>query len=523
MTARSSHAVYRNRTPKIVVVGSGMGGLTAALEAAAAGADVSLFEKNAHFGGKIFAADINGKKIDMGPTVLTMRWVFDLIFKDVGLDFSSHAALIPAEVIARHAWADGTSLDLYCDQERSRAAVAAFSSSKEADGFVAFSQYAKRIYEHAYRTFMIADGPRLRDMAAVSGPKGLLAALRIDPFRTMTRALHSFFKDERLIQLFARYATYYGASPYRAPATLHLIAEVERQGVWLPKNGMTSLADAMVRAAEAFGAILHPNTGVLRIQLKNGRVSGVVLEDETFVPADAVIFNGDAAAIAAGGLGDGVLPAVRKRKPSDRSLSALVTGFVARTEGFPLSAHNVFFPDRAYRLEFEEIFKQRKLPSHPAVYIRAQDRDGGTTPVDEERIFTIINAPPFGDKGDRPSHTEIDRCIEAQATLFDRIGLKVTDRSETTRMTPMDFAERFPHTGGAIYGPLTHSPFAALRRESARTKLKGLYLAGGTIHPGAGVPMAALSGRQAARAVLSDLGLKEPCPLRDMPGGISTA
>jgi 1-hydroxycarotenoid 3,4-desaturase len=516
--SRTSSAV-----PKVVIVGGGMGGLTAALECAAHGADVSLFEKNDRIGGKIFAADIDGRRIDMGPTVLTMRWVFDTIFRDVNFDFEEHVRLAPAEVIARHAWEDGSKLDIFADDERTMEAVAGFSSPNEADRYLDFTKYAKRVYTHAFQTFMASESPRMKDMAAAAGPSGLLSMFRIDPFRTMHRALLSFFKDKRLIQLFARYATYYGASPYAAPATLHLIAHVEKQGVWLPRDGMCSLADAVKKAAQSLGATFHLHSGVRRICTEGGRVKGVFLDNDEFVPAEAVVFNGDAAALAAGGLGDDVRHAVRKTSPKYRSLSALVTAFVGRAEGFALSSHNVFFPSGDYRKEFDDIFRKRRLPSEPAVYMRAQDRDAGNSPSGDERFFTIINAPALVDTGGAPSSVEIERCIEAQEKLFLRAGLKIVRRSETRRMSPLEFAGLFPHTGGAIYGPLTHGPFAALKREGCRTKIPGLYLAGGSVHPGAGVPMAALSGRQAARAVLLDSGLNAPCPLRDMLGGILTA
>ena len=509
-----------DKPPRVVVVGGGIGGLVVAMEAAKAGAEVFLYERSPRGGGKIYAEEIDGKRIDMGPTVLTMRWVFDLVFQDVGLHFGDEVRLRQADVIARHAWASGGTLDLFCNEEQSREAIQDLCGPKEADGFIAFSRYARQIYDHAYRTFLAAESPSLRAMAAASGFRGLLSTVRIDAFRTMMRALRTFFNDSRLVQLFGRYATYYGASPYQAPATLHLIAEVERQGVWLPIDGMPSVAEAVQRAAASFGAMFHFNRGVSRIETRKGRASGVVLDDETYVAADAVVFNGDAQALASEESGVCVPNAVRKRSARARSLSALVTGFVARTEGLALSSHNVFFPDGDYRREFDDIFRHHQLPSAPAVYVRAQDRDGTETPPEGERIFTIMNAPPVGDRDEAPTDMEIDRCINAQAKLFERVGLKVTRLSEMKRIGPTEFSQRYPNTGGALYGPSTHSPFAALRREGVRTRILRLYLTGGSIHPGAGVPMAALSGRQAARAVLSDLGLNAPSPLRDMPGGM---
>ncbi len=512
-----------SKPPKIVVVGGGIAGLTSALELAAHGCDVRLFEGHGRLGGKMRSVDIDGRAIDVGPTVLTMRWVFELLFRDVGCELEDHVRLVRATSVARHAWEDGSSLELYFDEERSREAIRAFAGERDAKGYSAFCRYAKDIYDYAYPSFMISPDPSIRYMARHAGPKAMGTVFHIDPFRKMARAIRSFFRDPRLVQLFSRYATYYGSSPYMAPATLNLIAFVEQQGVWLPVDGMTSVAEAVARLARDRGAELVCNAKVEEIRVEDGGVRGVVLKGGRFEPADAVVYNGDISALGSGALGEAVKGAGAVTKPGERSLAALVGAVVARTEGFSLAPHNVFFHTTAYEQEFVDIFKRRRLPAHPTVYVRAQDRDQGALPEGEpERLFFIINAPPRGDV-EPLTHGEIETCIEGAMKLLERSGLSLDGDPKHRRIfSPNDFAARFPGTGGALYGPATHSMWASLKRFGVRGRLPGLYLAGGSVHPGAGVPMAALGGRQAATCLLEDRGLTGPSPLTDIPGGTST-
>jgi 1-hydroxycarotenoid 3,4-desaturase len=517
MTARE-----RTASPTVVVAGGGIGGLVAALELAHHGARVRLCERGAALGGKIQTTTINGRAVDVGPTVLTMRWVFDQIFADVGAELDPRVRLVPAEHLARHAWDDGTSLDLFADRARSEEAIARFASAADARGFGEFCRYAARIYHAAEKTFMLLPEPSLRQMARAAGPVGLSHFLALDGLRSMHRALGRFFRDPRLVQLFGRYATYYGSSPYAAPATLNLIAHVEGGGVWLPADGMSALASAIAALAEARGATLSTGTEVVRLRSHDGRVSGVELASGEQLEADAVIFNGDVAALAAGALGPEARTAVSAPTPAGRSLSALTVALVARVDGLALAPHTVFFWRGDYAREFSAIFRDGVLPRDPTVYIRAQDRDPGKTrDPDGERLFFVINAPPRGDS--RPlTDAEVDACLTQAFTLLERCGLRVTRSPERMMVsTPTDFHRRFPHSGGALYGGATHSFWAPLRRSGATTRLPGLYLASGSGHPGAGVPMAALAGRHAAARVLADVGLTSLSPPTGMPGGTS--
>jgi 1-hydroxycarotenoid 3,4-desaturase len=335
----------------------------------------------------------------------------------------------------------------------------------------------------------------------------------------MTRAIKHFFHDPRLIQLFSRYATYYGSSPFRAPATLNLIAAVEQQGVWLPQGGMVGLARVLDEMAKKLGVEVSCKTAVKEIAVQQGKVIGVVTADDRFEAAEVVVYNGEVAALAAGLCGEAASHAVPVRPQARRSLSALTLTTVAQVAPEQLSSHNVFFSKAPYRREFDDIFRCHTLPQEPTVYLRAQDQDAPSGQQQAfQRLFMIINAPPLGDQAPL-SDAAIASCVEKACALLHRCGLRSTIAPGQFHIeTPQSFHALFAGSGGALYGARTDSMWAPLRRAGARTAISGLYLAGGSVHPGAGVPMAAISGRHAASCVLADHGCAPLSPLPDSIG-----
>jgi 1-hydroxycarotenoid 3,4-desaturase len=513
------------RTRRIVVIGAGIGGLVAALLLASRGFAVTVIESAATPGGKMREVAPNGAKIDAGPTVFTMRWVFDEILEEVGISsLSDRLTLLPLETLARHAWRDGAKLDLFTDSDRSADAIGAFAGSAEAEGYRQFCKRAGAIYDALRETFIRASKPNPLTLVRRAGLRGLPSLVGISPFTPLWGALEEHFRDQRLRQLFGRYATYCGSSPFAAPATLMLVAHVEREGVWLVQGGMHRLAELLSNLAQERGVTFHYGRRAERILVENGRTCGLATEDGELFAADAIVMNGDAAALGAGALGEAAKQSEARMRKAARSLSAVTWAINARTSGFPLAHHNVFFSDE-YRAEFEDIFSHNRLPRAPSVYVCAQDRDDDETPgarVDAERLLCLVNAPPTGDEN-AISASEFLSCEDTVFRFLATCGLEIERDTRTTiRTTPQDFARLFPATGGALYGRASHGWMASFARPGSRTRLPGLYLAGGSTHPGPGVPMAALSGRLAAQSVSEDLVSTRLLSLAATSGGIST-
>lgn len=496
------------RTEKVVIVGAGVAGLSSALALAARGLDVTVLERAATPGGKMRQIGFGPLQIDSGPTVFTMRWVFEELFADAGETFGDWLRLEAQHVLARHAWNDRDRLDLFADQKQTEDAIGDFAGSLEAARYRKFCKDSRRIYEILEEPFLRAAAPSMAALLSSNGLSGLAELPQIKPFTTMWSALGQYFHDPRLHQLFGRYATYCGSSPFDAPATLMLVAHVEREGVWSIDGGMFALAKALANCAAKHGTQIRYGAEVREILTSAEKAYGVILGSGERIVADAVILNCDVSAAAQGLLGETVSRSVSTIAPKVRSLSAMTWSAVARTHGFPLCRHSVFF-SRDYRAEFDDIFRRDSLPAEPTVYICAQDRtddDSSTDVVEgEERLLILANAPANGDRY-AYNFLDIEQYTKRTFGTLERCGLQVERRAEAMLVTtPNDFERMFPATGGALYGRSSHGWMASFQRQGTRTSIPGLYMAGGSVHPGPGVPMAALSGRAAAKSLMNYL------------------
>ena len=509
----------------MVVVGGGVGGLVSAALLAHHGAEIVLLERAPRIGGKMRQVHPSGRAVDAGPTVLTMRGVFDELFAALGTTLDKQLKITPADLLARHAWATpgGSSqrLDLFVDLDRSADAIGAFAGPREAAGYRRFCEYARRIHATVEQPFLRSQRPTITSTLSLARELGVTALLGIDGHRTLWKALGDFFRDARLRQLFGRYATYCGSSPFLAPATLNVIAHVERDGVWLVEGGMYSIAAALAGLVEAAGGTIRVGAHVEEIVVEGGRAAGVRLAGGERLFADAVVLNGDAEALARGLFG--AAAAKGHVAPKERSLSAITWALVAETRGFPLARHNVFFSSN-YEAEFRQIFSAGQVPSEPTIYVCAQDRDDrGVVAEGPERLLVLVNAPANGDQ--KPLQpAEVAACETRCFDLLSRSGLQISrDPKGSVVTTPTDFERLFPATGGALYGAASHGMTSPFARPGSRTRLPGLYLAGGSAHPGAGVPMAARSGMLAAASLLADLASIGPSRGAATPGGTSTS
>ena len=505
----------------IVVIGAGIGGLSAAIHLTAAGYQVTVLEQNAQVGGKMGEIVAEGFRWDTGPSVITMRHVFEDLFAAAGRRLEDYFTLLPVDPLTRYFYPDGSVLDAVSDPQQMAAHIRAFADEADAQGYLGYLDYAKRIHAVTGDAFIYSDPPTLsrllrtplRDMPAV------------DPLRTMDGSIRRFVSSPKLQQLLGRFATYVGASPYLAPATLNVIAHVELSGgVWYPQGGVYSIARAFERLARELGVEIHTNCRVEQIVVENGSVRGVkvIPLDDTvgaqraaplpgqtesdFYPADAVIANVDVATVYEKLLPREAVSMRRVRRLTNVKPSC--SGFILLlgVEGRhpQLTHHNIFFC-ADYRREFDDIFRRGIPPDDPTIYVSITSKTDPThAPEGSENWFVLVNAPPLGAAFDWTAQASAYRH-RVLGTLA-KFGFDNRDEIRVEQMlTPLDLERLTGARRGALYGTSSNDRFNALRRPHNRAPdVRGLYFAGGTTHPGGGVPMVTLSGRVAARMVMED-------------------
>ncbi len=488
---------------RAVIVGGGIGGLSAAIRLAVRGWKVTLVEQNPQVGGKMSEISADGFRWDTGPSVITMRHVLEELFNVAGAHLEDFLTLLPLDPLTRYFWPDGASLDADARLSEMAAQIARFDE-RDAEGYLRYLAYAAQIHRITGSVFIYDHPPRPQSFLKVP----LTDWLKADPFRTMDAAIRAHVRSPQMRQMLGRFATYVGGSPYEAPATLNVIAYVELVGgVWYPQGGVYAIARAFERLAESVGVEIITSNGARAIRVKDGQAVGATLNDDTDIDADAVICNVDVATAY-----QKLLP---QTEPIRRRLASLVkhepscSGFVMMlgVEGQheKLAHHNILF-SRDYPREFRQIFKDRIPPDDPTIYISITSKsDPSHAPEGCENWFVLVNAPALTDGFDW-----VDYAPRYRDLILNRIaefGFNVRDKITSERiLTPVDLQSMTGAFRGALYGASANSKWTAFRRPHNRCPdVRGLYFAGGTTHPGGGVPMVTLSGKVAAELALEDI------------------
>lgn len=514
------------------MVGAGVGGLASAARLAAAGHVVTLCEQASRVGGKLGWYAWDGFSFDTGPSLLTMPEVFEELFTATGSPLADSVQLRRLDPIATYRFADGSGFAARAGDDDLRAELDDSLYAGAGAEWARFDAHAAKVWEITRDTFLsqpMSAGRLLR--LAGANPAGIGA---VTAGRTLRGVAARYLTDDRLRMFVERYATYAGSDPRRAPAALAVIAHIERRyGGWYVPGGLYRLGEAIAERARERRAEIRLDTPVMTISRgPGGRVDGVVLADGGRLPADVVIANADAATVY-GGLLAGTAGGRPGRRSAPRAVPSL-SGFVlllalgpaavgpatagpatrgSATEGPATDKttrhartghHTVLFP-ADYAAEFDAVFRGR-LPTDPTIYVSAPD-DPALAPPGCAAWFVLVNAPPHaagpgraGVDWDRPglANSYATRILDLMAAR----GLDVRDRLRWYEaITPADLERRTGAPGGSIYGSSSHGARAAFLRPANRTAVPGLFLVGGSSHPGGGLPLVTLSARIVADLV----------------------
>lgn len=462
---------------KVVVVGAGLGGLGTALRLQGAGHEVTVLEQAPAPGGRAAQIRDAGYTWDTGPSLLTMPWVLEETFAAGGLDLHAELDLMSLEPYYRIHWADeDRHLDFMSDRDAMRDELAKFSA-KDAAAFDGFLAALKPIYEEG----ILAAGRRSFD-----SPLSLAAFLPTLVKLGAALPLHTFvsrhFEHERIREAMGFHSLFIGGDPFRVPAIYGALVYLQfLDGVQYARGGVYSVVEAMARHLD-----VRCNVRVDRIEHRGGRVRGVMTVGGEFVPADVVVWNGDATRL------DALLETRPQRLRTRRTTMSALLLYLGTDRPFPELLHHTLFVGDGYKRFIKDVTARRRLPQTYSTYVHAPSRtDASMAPEGGESIAVLLPVPNLksGDPWDAAQTDEIAGAVTADLeSSFGLDGLAASTVVEH-RMTPADFRDRLGAADGNAFAiePTLHQS-AAFRVPNRHPRIRGVYAVGGGSHPGAGVP-----------------------------------
>jgi phytoene desaturase len=476
---------------RAAVIGAGIGGMASAIRLALKGYETHLFEKNGEVGGKIGELRINGCRFDTGPSLFTLPELVDELFTLAGENPRDHFSYISLDSSCRYFWDDGTLLNAWTDRNRFADEAEQVTGEPKAN-VIAFLDECAELYDLTAGIFIFSPFYQLDNFRK---PESLNVARnfrKLNAFSTMHGVISRRFRNAKLIQLFDRYATYNGSSPYRAPGTLNVIAHLEHnQGAFFPAQGMREIVTALEGLAARCGVTVHAGEEVLSVDREGKDVRGV----ETaagFMAASVVVTDVD------------VIPfyrklmkeesQARKQERQERSTSALIFYWAMNRRFEELDLHNIFFSSD-YPAEFRALGKG-VVTTDPTVYLFASSRAvPSDAPEGMDNWFVMINVPY--DRGQDWNKVVSEARENIIKKLSNRLGYNIKDEIGAERVLDPPLIEKLTDSSrGALYGSSSNSRFAAFRRHpNVKGKYGNLWFVGGSVHPGGGIPLCLASAK----------------------------
>jgi diapolycopene oxygenase len=506
---------------RVVVIGGGLGGLAAACTLAARGYRVTLCDKNAWVGGKAAVLAEQGFRFDMGPTILTIPRVLKRIYAEAGRELESALDLVPLDPQWRSFFTDGATLDLVADVPAMRANLDAFSpGSGSGDGYGRFMDLSRRLHRISDEFFFWRSVGGMRDMINVrkSLSVGFVKELiGMRPGHSVAGTVRSYVPDSRAAQMFDHYTQYVGSCPEQSPAVLCGIAHMQsNDGVWYPRGGTGAVPRALASLAVDLGVEIRTKTPVRRILVEGGRVQGVETASGEVIRAAAVVSNSDSVRThreLVDGQPQRRFLGRRKYEPACSGV-VLYLGLDKRYE--QLIHHNFVFSEDPHA-EFESIYRRGEPAPDPTCYVCAPAVTEPEVAIPGgEALYVLVHTPYL-----RPHHDWKKMLPEYRNTIIRKLertaGMKDLEKHIVFEkaLTPQDINDRYHVLDGAIYGLASHGTFMGAFKPANRSPdIEGLYLAGGSAHPGPGMPMVMMSGWIAADCVDQDKLVARASPAR---------
>jgi diapolycopene oxygenase len=485
-----------------LIVGAGLGGLSAAATLAVQGFKVEVIEKNDKIGGKLNVVKKDGFLFDMGPSILTMPQYFRALFTAAGKDMKDYVEIVPLDPHWRNFFEDGQIIDLPADANSTAEANPSLTEEDQKQ-ITSFLAYAEKMYEFSDDIYFKAAADTTLDVFRYYGP--LKSLRKADLFATMSQRVEQHIKNPKLVDIYNYFIKYVGSSPYQAPSVLNLLSFIQYEfGLWYVKGGMYNLAKALGQLLHELGVTVRLNTGVKKITHTGQMVQGLVLNGGETLTADVVVCNMEFIPAYERLLGESKEYLARYRQ-----FEPACSGFVAHlgvNRNYSQLRHHNFFFSRDARKHFNTNFVERKLPEDPTIYLVAPSKsDPGIAPEGHEVIKILPHIPYIQDK----PFSEED-YVGFKNRVYDkleRMGLTDLRKHIVTEetWTPHDIEAHYYSNRGSIYGVVSdRKKNRGFKGPKRSRKYKNLYFVGGSINPGGGMPMAVLCGQQVGKMVVEE-------------------
>jgi phytoene desaturase len=486
---------------KVAIIGGGLGGLSAAITLANHDFDVTLFEKNTHFGGKMMPVKLGSAHFDFGPNTITMPHIFNQVIEQTGELAESYLQFQKLNRHTLNQFADGSSFYFSSDTKFLQDQLAQIDQ-QDAKRLPAYLEEVSKIYHIAEKHFF---SKRFTSWKEYLSPSLMLAMSQVRPFESMHHFHRRFFQHPFTLQAFDRYATYIGSSPYQAPATFSLIGHLElNQGVYYHKGGNVGIADAYVKLAKKLGVMLLNEMEVVNIEVKDAQATKLsTLNGESF-KFDYVVVNGDLLSQYPVLIDEKHRPHMMddKLKAYPPSISAFVVMAALNQKTDQFHHHNIYF-SKDYKQEFKQLFSGQ-MPEDPTIYVCHSAYTEPLISPEGDNLLILVNAPAL-QKEEQWSTKRSEAYKEKLYSALENKGLKIKKYvKQENLMTPQHIANSFYAHKGALYGISAHRKIDAFFRPSIKSRdIKNLFFTGGTVHPGGGSPMVVMSGQLAAQEIIS--------------------
>ncbi|WP_284241621.1 phytoene desaturase family protein [Paenibacillus glycanilyticus] len=479
----------------VVIIGGGLGGLSAAISLRQSGYHVALYEQNRHIGGKLNRLEQDGFGFDLGPSILTMPHIFERLFAASGRRMSDYVPAIKLNHQWRSFFPSGNIIDLYEDIEDMKANNSSLND-RDIFEYRQLLQYSKKLYEMTEQGYFKHGADNTKDIAQYNGVFNAL--MNFDLFSTVHKSIAKRISNRELRDMLSYYIKYVGSSPYEAPAVLNMMIYMQhKQGLWYVPGGMHLLARGLVKLAEEIGVELHMGKRIVRINKNDSRITHAVLEDGTELSADYYISNMEVIPFYEQLLQEEKTFVHKLKKKYEPASSGLVIHLGVKKTYPQLAHHNFFFADNM-KQQMDAIFRRHKLPDDPIIYlVNVNKSDPSQTREGYENLKVLPHIPYIQDQP--LTQQDYDRFTERVLIKLEKMGLDgLRDHIVTKDVwTPEDIRRVYGSDRGAIYGTVSdRNKNRGFKHPKQSTRYDNLYFVGGTVNPGGGMPMVTLSGQQ---------------------------